>query len=94
MSKEQLTPRQTLLLGQAITAVDLAEKAAEEAEKKISALESSLIGTETPFSEAVTEAAGEIDEVLSNLHNIAVGDFAYENEGERRVARMLRGMSH
>ena len=33
MSKEQLTARQTLLLGQAITAVDLAEKAAEEAEK-------------------------------------------------------------
>lgn len=95
MPKEKLTANQTLLLGQAITALDLAQIAAKEAEKKLQALESSLIGTETKFSEAVCEAVGDIDEAVSSIDSACVvSDFAYEDSSERRVSKMLRGMDH
>ncbi len=95
MTDDKLTSNQTLLLGQAITALDLAQSAAREAEAKLLALESSLIGAESKFSEAVCEAVGEIDEALSSLDNAcAVSDFAYEDGSHRRVSKMLRGMEH
>lgn len=95
MSKSQLTGKQTILLGQAIAALDLAKAAAKMAEEKLANLESSMIGTDTALGEAVTSAVGDIDEALSAIDNASVvNDFAWEDGSERRVAKMLRGMEH
>jgi hypothetical protein len=95
MSNGKLTGKQTLLLGQAISSLDLAKNAMEEAEKKLQALESSLVGVDNEFSEAVTEAVGEVEEAICCIDNASlVNDFAYEDGSERRVSKMLRGMEH
>jgi hypothetical protein len=93
--KHQLTPKQTLLLGETISAVRLANLAAEQASRKLEELENSMLGDETPFAEAVCEAQSEMEEAVANLSEAAaIEDFAYETESERRVSKMLRGMRH
>ena len=95
MARVKLTGKQTLLLGKIISLIEIAKSVAEESDKNLKELEESMVGVESPLSLAVTDAVGDIDEAISNMESAAaVCDFAYEDCGERRVSKMLRGMKY